>query len=512
MRFIFVLCLLLGACAGADGPQGLEGVPGPRGAGGAAGVDGADGQDGVAGADGADGADGVDGTDGQDGADGDDGDDGADGADGVAVEVLEADTTWSGDVALPGSLYVPLGLTLTVLAGATISLLPGAGLFVDGVLDLQGAPGDEITVRNATSFTFGPLGVSIAGDADESAVHDVIFDGVDLVLEREAVAEVADVSFLDGGLTVRGRTSAFALRRADFSDDQGPDGARVWLRDVADATLEDVTIVGGDEGLLAQDVGGLSVEGGSFSQLRVGLWIEGDPDSRTLATVDGSTLTGFVFEGVRAQDTEITLSSVAIADAGADGLHHAGGGDLVLDTVTVTGAGDDCVDSNGGLWVAGSTLSACASDGIEGGSGIVVRTTSVVDAGANGLNAADGQVSSSSFSACGERGVLFDGEGSALVEQCDVFDNDAEGVKGRSTGTNLLTVTESNITGNREQGVREAMVVNGCYVADNNGEVGVDLVEASSGDAQIRSVDTAQMEDIATVGNAAAAPVPGTGP
>jgi hypothetical protein len=486
LRLLLVLLsipVLLSACRGPDGPEGERGPVGPPGEGG---------------------------EDGEPGDDGDDGDDGLPGEDGEdASFVIDEHTLIDIDTVIAGPLYVQPDVTLSVAAGVTVSFLPGAGLFVDGLLDLQGSVEAPVVFASASPLSVGALGVFVGGTTDGSILQHAIFDGLDLSLEGDAAASVSDLTFLGGGLSVTRRTAPFAVLACAFED--GVDGDRIRVLGPTSLTVTDTDVVGGETGLYYGGDGDLTLDlgGGSFIDLGAGIRFAASTSGST-AAIDAVTVSDTDDEGIVIDGGTAVLTTVDVSATGGDAIRGASGSTLAIFDSVVVDSEDDCIDANGALTLDGVLIEGCGSDGVEAEGGISITGSEIGLADSHGINAADGDVELSTVYDNGGVGVRMDGDGPATVNFCVVSGNGAEGIWGRSTGDNQLEVTDSDVVDNADHAVREAMLVDGCFVAGNNGETGADLSTGDSGDGS-RSIDTAQMEDIAVIADPQTHEVAGAG-
>ena len=59
---------------------------------------------------------------------------------------IAANTTWTGATAITGPVMIPLGVTVTVSPGAALTLTSGAGITINGILDIEGTKASPVTV------------------------------------------------------------------------------------------------------------------------------------------------------------------------------------------------------------------------------------------------------------------------------------------------------------------------------------------------------------------------------
>ena len=72
---------------------------------------------------------------------------------GPTPNTIDADTTFSGVVALDVATTISPGVTVTVMPGTTINVATGARLVVQGILDVQGTSASKIEIKSATEGT-----------------------------------------------------------------------------------------------------------------------------------------------------------------------------------------------------------------------------------------------------------------------------------------------------------------------------------------------------------------------
>jgi hypothetical protein len=304
------------------------------------------------------------------------------------VFTLDEDLVWSEDTVISGVWYVAPGVTLRIEPGVEVSLLPGTGLVVDGVLLVVGTQEAPVRFTNASTLSVGNFGVSVGGSGDLSQLEQVSFDGVSLYLEGGAAPSVTGAQFMNASLVVSGRTERFEVIDSDFTDGQGE--------------LQD--------GIVATEVASLSVSGSTFLNLLNGILFDGggtDPELvvanstfermttaitsglgglRHRVDIDSITVTDTSDNALSLSNAVATVSNSAVSDADYHGIHTDRVSSLSLIDTSVSGTIRSCISALGSLDAQGVTASECGDAGLwTGTGGCAVRDSSFADTGGYGV-------------------------------------------------------------------------------------------------------------------------------
>ncbi|MBJ93473.1 MAG: hypothetical protein CMP23_03260 [Rickettsiales bacterium] len=392
------------------------------------------------------------------------------------VYSFEEDLVWSQDTVVAGVWYVPAGVTLRVAAGIEVSFLPGTGLVVDGALVLEGTAEAPVRFTNAASLSVGNFGVSVGGSGDLSQLDHGHFVGVSLYLEGGAASGISGASFDDASLVISGRAETFSVVDSIFVDGNGE--------------LQD--------GIVATELGSLSVQSSVFSNLRVGVQFDGggsDPELLvsnssfervTTAIVsglaglehrvalDGVTVNQTSLNGIDLFSSSASVANSLITNVSGHGVAADAASALVLSDSTVSGATFACVAALGSAETSDLILSDCGGAGLWAGAGGCTMTGGTVsDTDESGLRCEGPlEVTGTSFARTG-RSAVYVIDADALVTGVQIVDSQGSGVHSyigdlEVTGTSIsgtveagifahhgsVTVSETSISDSRIYGIR----------------------------------------------------------
>ncbi|MBT3219488.1 MAG: right-handed parallel beta-helix repeat-containing protein [Proteobacteria bacterium] len=353
------------------------------------------------------------------------GDDGDDGDDGQGLYIIDNDMIWSADQELQSVIYVLPTVTLTIEEGVTVTLMPTAGLVVDGTLDIQGGNGTEVTFEAAAGAN---AGVIVSGTGDTSTIKRAIFDGVDLTIADDAATQIKNVAFSEATLNLQTRTAAFGVDLVTFADNAHQKDCLVAIG-LEDLTVMNSTFDGCDQAMVfdgGTDTAAVALSGLSISNSTTGI-VVGDgvhDQTATVGVVDFDDLRegAIAFYGasgsVSAVTIDMTGATAIFGDANSivsvvtSEINDSGGyavdvaGTLSLDGVTINGAyggvrsfgttylGDSTVDNIVGVGFDITGDASITGTGVDttSGTGIVVTqgnltidTTDVANAGDAGI-------------------------------------------------------------------------------------------------------------------------------
>jgi hypothetical protein len=307
---------------------------------------------------------------------------------GETVYTLDQDLTWSSDTVISGVWYVAAGVTLRIEAGVQVSLLPGTGLIVDGILDLAGTADEPVRFVNAATLSVGNFGISVGGAGDLSSLDNASFTGVSLYLEGEAAASITGSSFSDASLYVRSRTVPFLVDSCSFSD-----GQRDWQTGLVGSDLKRLDVAGSTFARLFRgiqfDGSGksptLSVTGSSFDELRSAV-LSGLGGIPHAVVIDSVTVTNTSFSGMEFFFADATVSNSSVTDSLWHGIQADRASTLTVRDSSIVRADASCISAQGGLNVDTVSVSACRDVGIwAGDDGAVIADSSVDDVGSYGI-------------------------------------------------------------------------------------------------------------------------------
>lgn len=375
-RALLPMLSLLFACQGPEGPAGPQGDPGPQGEPGAAGADGLDGTDGADGANGADGAGGAA---------------GADGADGATLLTIESDTVWSTDTYVEGVVYVLPTAKLTVEDGVKVSFAPGAGLFVDGTLALDGSNTAPVTFQAASGLSGGLFGVHVSGTADGSTLADAVFDGVNLTVEDKATARIERISFNDASLTVLDRTPTITVADVTFTGLWRDAQTAILARNVADLNIEDATFDGFNLGVVFDGLRAdalLSITRADFTSGTRAVQVGSLGSTHAIVDLNDVVIQDMTNNAITVQRADATLTDVEAKVS----RNAAITGDPYSTITMVRGAIDEVYGLDQSCFVAydaelsQTAISDCDGDGLSMGGDLVFNGGSIARVGLIGID------------------------------------------------------------------------------------------------------------------------------
>ena len=459
-----------------------------------------------------------------------DGDVGQDGEDGKSLFTVDADLTWSADQELQGMVYVLPGVTLTIEEGVTVTLMPAAGLVVDGTLDVQGASSTEVSFEATSGAN---AGVVVSGIGDTSTIKRAFFTGVDLTVADDGATQIKNVGFSDATLTLQSRTAAFAVDSVDFADNAHQKDCLVAVG-LEDLTVTNSTFDGCDGALVfdggsdtaAVDISGVSIAN-SNSGISVGDGVHTQTASIGVVDFDDLREGAVALYGASASVSSVSIdmvgsaaiygdmsSSLAIVtsvinDSGGYAVDVAGA--VSLDGVTVNGAHGG-VRTFGGIYVGDSTIENIIGIGLEITGDAAITGATVESTSGTGIHVSGGRldIDTTDVISAGDAGIVveygdFDGDDVTISGAGSVgirtFNGDLTLVDGSVTdifGPGLATefgdveITNTVIDGTAGSGVVVSggdILAAGCDIsnAKNDGIVGDGALDISGTD--IDSVD-----------------------
>jgi hypothetical protein len=304
------------------------------------------------------------------------------------VFTLDEDLTWSEDTVVSGVWYVAPGVTLRIEPGVEVSLLPGTGLVVDGVLLVAGTQEAPVRFTNASTLSVGNFGVSVGGSGDLSQLEQASFDGVSLYLEGGAAPSITGAQFTNASLVVSGRTERFEVIDSHFADGQGQLQDGIVATEVASLSVSGSTFLNLANGILF-DGGGtdpeLVVGNSSFERMTTAI-TSGLGGLRHRVDIDTVTVTDTSDNALSLSNAVATVRNSAVSGADYHGIHTDRVSSLSLIDTSVSGTIRSCISALGSLDAEGVTVSGCGDAGLwTGTGGCAVRDSSFADTGGYGV-------------------------------------------------------------------------------------------------------------------------------
>lgn len=323
---------------------------------------------------------------------------------------VQEDLVWDQDISLGSVIYIPEGVSLTVLAGVTVAFQPGAGIVVDGTLTLEGNEDAPVVFTDDYGVSNADYGLKVSGTGDASVINYAHFEGIDVTLAGGATDLIRDDVFKGATLSLVSRTSAFTVQDCSFTGN---------ARD-------------GQTSLSANELSDLTVTGDSFSEGAIGIHFNGLQQGATLTVTDST------FDAMS--------TAIVVGDQGDYG-HIVSLADLKISAST-----DDAI----GLYRSDATLEGVQIDGALGDglyadalSDITAEDVSVNDTEDTCLHIlGTADLGGITATGCGTSGVVF-GENAATIHDSTVSDTDAIGIYGASD----LTVNDTDVSGTTSYGI-----------------------------------------------------------
>jgi len=369
----------------------------------------------------------------------------------------------------------------------------GASIDLQEVV-LLGVRGDGIVAGTNTSLTADTVHLEdisrsgISSHGSNVAVSNAVFTRIGYFgLYTESPAQIADVVMSDVARGVYSASGALTVERADLSNSgfygiySSDTEAMVTVRD---SVIADV----GASCIVAE--GGLLVDATEIHRC-VGSGVHAYKES----TVTDSTILDVTGFGVRAgQNT--TLEQTDIERSGGACL-HVSEGDVQMDGGTLLACGGDGIYSGGSVAITDVTIDAAIGDGVDArgpevtltdsqvlnplqsgvygaAATVTVSGTTIEGAGAYGIRADAMALESSSVIGAALTGLYIESELTSTISRSEIRDNGIFGVYGVVHEGNGIDIVDSNLTGNMGIAVFRARSVMSSFIADNNGETGVD--------------------------------------
>lgn len=466
------VCVVHLGCQGPVGPSGLAGV---------AGTDGAAGTDGVP------------------------------GLNGTSHTFIEEDVRWEDTVLVAGTVVVRKEATLTLGAGTQLDFGPESHLVVEGRLVSEGTPEAMVSLASGGDWFSS---VQLSGQATLQNVH---MSQIELTVSGDGVDTIEQSVFSNSGVWIEDRVSSLVIRDSVFDFESFWRENLLTFQSVGGAMTVDSSFFTGGAIAISWDWAGtgssLTVRNSHFehheSGIRAGV---ASPSSAAVLVVENSTVSDVREVGIDVRSGEVFLTDVTVWDVGGNGIKGHSSATLNLVGVHVSEVGGTCVSSSGTAVNADTVVvEKCGSMGLSASNGTLtaenVRATENEGAGVSvrALTMKDSTVSDN-----GSSGVLVSGPDISTIVNSTVSGNGTYGVKGPSSGVNLVDVSGCNLTYNENRAANEVRLMSGNYVADNNGETGVDDGVGGVLDG-VRNTDTPQINDADQIENPLLEPIAGAG-
>lgn len=304
---------------------------------------------------------------------------------------VEEDLVWDEDVSIGSLIYIPAGVTLTVMPGVHISFQPGAGISVAGTLLLTGNEDAPVTFSNDADLGGANYGLNVGGTGDASVLNYASFTGIDVTLEGQATDLIHNVAFSDATLNVLSRSALFTVEDCTFTDNARDGQTSLNASDLPELLVTTSTFSDGAYGVhfngLA-DGATLTVSSSSFDAMSVAVRVGDQGEYGHIVNLSALEITNATEDGVALYRSDAVVSNVTISGALEDGFYADALSEVLADELAVSGADGSCVDVLGGASLARLTVKSCGSHGIYlGESGAEVSESSVSDVDSVGIYA-----------------------------------------------------------------------------------------------------------------------------
>ncbi|MCB9758862.1 MAG: right-handed parallel beta-helix repeat-containing protein [Alphaproteobacteria bacterium] len=217
---------------------------------------------------------------------------------------------------------------------------------------------------------------------------------------------------------------------------------------------------------------------------------------RTPLTLSNANISGSDLRGVYGYGVDISVSDAIVSNSLDRGI-YVYNGDAILERVQI-------IDETSGA------EPAAGSHGVDVRGYLLASELTVDGATNHGVYTESGDIAYATLANNGDRGILFYGNDPSTLVYSDITDNGSYGVQGTTTGDNLTDIAYNNITGNQFYGAYYVRLVDSCYIADNDDEVGADLTEDGALDGELDTRGT-QVYNVDAVTNPQSSAVSGTG-
>lgn len=316
------------------------------------------------------------------------GQDGLDGRDGESLLQLPSQT-WTGEVTIDGLWLVPADAELTLDAGALLRFRPGGGLIVEGALISEGTVDDPVRFTLDRTSPDGILGVELSGSEPTSSLAYTSFEGVDLDLIGRPLDALADASFVDARIGIRGRDEPLTLQRILSRQPTRNGTSAIEATDLGTLTLDEVSLSETDTGVLFD--GGragaeLVVTGSALSRVGAAVVAGSERGLRQSVRVTDATISDTAGTALVLNDVDATLEGVRLTDVEGHAIYGGVGSAVVVRDSSFEGLGQDGVRIDGAVELSGvSMLDVQGSFVRTFGADLVATDSTFEVAGYNGL-------------------------------------------------------------------------------------------------------------------------------
>ncbi len=411
---------------------------------------------------------------------------------------VEEDITWDEDVSLGSVLYIPEGVTLTILAGVTVSFQPGAGIVVDGTLLLQGNEDAPVSFANDYSLSSSNYGLNVGGTADASVLNYARFTGIDVDLEGKATDLIHDVAFSDATLTVLSRDSLFTVEDCTFTDNARDGQTSINARELPELVVSGSTFTDGAYGVhfngLA-DGAALTVSNSTFDAMSVAVIVGNQGEYGHIVTLSELDITNATADAIALYRSEADLKDIVVTGSLGDGLYADALSDVVADELTISGVDEACAYVLGMADLKRISASDCGTYGLFFGEyGATVSESEVSSVDSVGIySAAALTVSDTTVSGTPSHGIYAQ-DGALTVTDVMVSEATGSGVYAERGALTARGSTVSDIAGNGFYGTYNDVVVSDVTVDGVRGQgiyayrAGL-TIEAGSSGTEVRDVE-----------------------
>lgn len=411
---------------------------------------------------------------------------------------IEEDIVWDEDVSLGSMIYVPEGVTLTVMAGVNVSFQPGSGIVVDGTILLSGNEDAPVTFTNDYSLSNSNYGLSVGGTGDTSVLNYAAFTGIDVTLEGQATDLLHDSTFSDSTLSVLSRGALFTIEDCTFTDNARDGQTSINARELPELMVSGSTFTDGAYGVhfngLA-DGATLTVTNSTFDAMSVAVIVGNQGEYGHIVTLSELDITNATADAIALYRSDADVSNVTITGSLADGLYTDALSNLVADEVTISGTDEACLYVLGSADLKRTSAADCGTYGIFLGEyGATITESSVADVDSVGIySSAALTVSDTTVSNTPSHGI-YAVDGALTVSDVSVTDAGGSGIYVERGNLVARDSTVSGIAGNGFYASYNSLVVSDVTVDGVRGQGiyayrGSLTVEAGSSGTEIRDVE-----------------------
>lgn len=365
---------------------------------------------------------------------------------------IEEDLIWDEDVSLGSVIYIPEGVTLTVLAGVNVAFQPGSGIVVDGTILLQGNEDSLVNFGNDYSLSSSNYGLNVGGSGDTSILNYAAFTGINVTLEGDATDILRNSTFSDSTLTVLSRDQLLTVDSCAFTDNARDGQTSIVARDMPELLVTDSSFSDGAYGVYFNgliDGATVTVTDSRFDAMSTAVIVGNQGEYAHTVNLSNLDVTNSTSYAIALYRSDATVENVNIDGSLSHGLYTDALSNLSTDELSVTNTDGSCLQVLGSAQLKRTEVSDCGTHGIYLGEyGATITESSVYDVDNVGIYSAASLTVSDTLVEMTPGHGIYAANGALTVTDVTVTDAKGSGIYVEKGDLNATGSTVTDISGN----------------------------------------------------------------